>query len=224
MTLSVAELVQVSNRVLEAQREAQPDRDVMLVMFATPGNGPQPTLCLHTAEIDIERDRELVQSGAHLVTPTTRHIPDDCVPRSAKMRSRMAWWIAERQVRTYHPTAGALLLDHDGAVLETAHSNFLIVREGAVFSPPRASILPGISLKVVSELCAALGIAFHDQKVTVAECLSADEALLTGTSFGVVGVSQLNERPIPWPGPVLKSLTHAWNALVGVDIHRDYDR
>jgi branched-chain amino acid aminotransferase len=134
------------------------------------------------------------------------------------MRSRMVWWIAQQQAQDIEPGASALLLDAAGGVAETAAANFLIVRGGTVISPPRRSILGGVSLQVVEELCQELGMAFIERPLTLAECQAADEALLTGTAFCVAGVRRLQGVELPWPGLAARQLLAAWSARVGVDI------
>src|SRR5207302_1262988 len=137
-----------------------------------------------------------------------------------KQRSRLHWWLAEREARQIDPDAAALLLDLDGHVTETAFANFLIVRRGTVISPPRPGVLNGISLRVTTELCHDLGIPFAESPLTVADCQNADEALLTGTAFCLAGVQSLNGAALPWPGPITESLAAAWTRLVGLDYRR----
>lgn len=218
LTASIDDLDGIAQTTIASNRAIFRGRDFMVIMFATPGNRGLPTLCVHTSELDTDHYRPVTTNGARLVVPPTRHLPAECVPPSAKMRSRMFWWIAEQQVREVDPDASALLLDLNGHVTETALANFLIVRDGDVISPPRSTVLPGVSLQVVEELCHSLAIPFREQMLTLPDCLTADEALLTSTPFGVAGVSSINGRAIPWPGPILRRLHDAWSNLVGVDI------
>jgi branched-subunit amino acid aminotransferase/4-amino-4-deoxychorismate lyase len=204
--------------------------DVALVMFATPGpigyylgqpGGPgdaPPTLGLHTFPLPFARYRRLFREGAHLVVPPTRHVPPAVVDSRIKQRSRLHWWIAEREAQQIEPGASALLLNGDDHITETAAANFLLVRDGVVRTPPRSSVLGGISLQVVEELCAALGIPFEEKPLTLADALAADEAMLSCTSFCLAGVSQLNGKPLSWPGPILERLLHCWSQQVGLDI------
>jgi len=111
-------------------------------------------------------------------------------------------------------------LDSEGYVTETAAANFLLVKDGTVFSPPRQSILGGISLLTTEEICQELRIPFAERQLTFKDCLEADEALLTGTSFCLAGVSQLNGQSIPWPGKVFEKLLESWNQRVGMDIRK----
>lgn len=207
-----------------------PDDDLALVLFATPGpigayaglpggpgDGP-PTLGMHTFPLPFARYRRLFQEGARLVTPRTRHVPPSSVDPRIKQRSRLHWWLAEREAQDIEPGASALLLNESGHVTETAAANFLIVRGGTVLTPPRSSVLNGVSLQVVEELCAGLGIPFAEHPLTPEDCRAADEALLSCTSFCLAGVSRINGTPLAHPGPVFERLLAAWSQLVGREI------
>jgi branched-chain amino acid aminotransferase len=209
-----------------------PEQDLALVVFATPGpvgyyagqtggagDGP-PTLGMHTFPLPFARYARLFRDGAHLVIPATRHVPAVCVDPRIKQRSRLHWYLAEQEARLADPGASALLLDTAGRVTETAAANFLVVRKNTVLSPPRETVLGGVSLLTVQELCAELGIPFAEKPLGVDECLTAQEALLCSTPYCVAGVSRINDVPIPWPGPVLGRLQGAWGARVGVDLVR----
>jgi branched-chain amino acid aminotransferase len=209
-----------------------PGGDLALVMFATPGpvgyylgqaGGPgdaAPTLGLHTFPLPFARYARLFRDGARLVVPATRHVPAACVDPRIKQRSRLHWWVAEQEAHAADPAASALLLDADGHVTETAAANFLAVRGGTVVSPPRESVLEGVSLQVVRELCAELGIPFAERRLTPDDCLTADEALLASTPYCVAGVRRIQGVEIPWPGPVWTRLLAAWGGRVGLDIRR----
>lgn len=207
-----------------------PNQDLALVIIATPGpisyyaggvvdsGNESPTFAMHMFPLPLRRYAPLFRHGAHLVVPATRQIPASSLDPRIKHRSRLHWWIASQAARDLEPGAWALLLDADGYVTETAAANFLLVKDGIVYSPPRTSILGGISLLTVEEICQELRIPFQEQQLTVKDCLEADEALLTGTSFCLAGVSQLNGQPIPWPGKLFEKLLKAWNQRVGMDI------
>src|SRR5262249_16923768 len=117
--------------------------EVVVVLFAMPGEFG-PNLCITTEVLHGAHYRRILESGAKLMIPAVRHVPEECIPRSAKMRSRMFWWIAEQQAHDVDPDASALLLDLAGNVTETASANFLIVDNGTVVSPPQTGVLDGI--------------------------------------------------------------------------------
>ncbi len=205
--------------------------DLALVLFATPGpigyylgqataTGEQPTFGMHTFPLPFARYRPWIEGGAVVATPGVRQVPDASVDPRIKQRSRMHWWLAEQEVRRDYPGAQAILLDGDGFVTETASSNFLLVNNGTILSPPMTTILGGISLHVVGELCGRLGIPVEYRKISLGECYAADEALLTCTSYCIAGVRQINDHTLAWPGPMLRQLVEAWSREVGVNIHR----
>src|SRR5260370_41720572 len=121
-----------------------PEADYGVVVFSPPGiigyylgeaggvGDAPPTLGMHTLPLPFARYRRLFEEGATLAIPTVRHVPAASVDRAIKQRSRMHWWLADREVRARKPTATALLLDEHGHVTETAAANFLLVHGDTV--------------------------------------------------------------------------------------------
>jgi len=223
--------------------ELRPEEDLSLVMFATPGpigyyasspfslreerrrsegeddsGDSRSTFGMHTFLLPLSRYAPLFQRGAHLVVPSTQAVPVASIDPRIKHRSRLHWWIANQEAEQMEHGAWALLLDANGNVTETAAANFLIVKDGVVCSPPRSTILGGISLLTVEEICQEKGIPFQERPLTLNDGLQADEALLTGTSFCIAGVSRIGAASIPWPGRIFEQLLEAWNLRVGLDI------
>jgi branched-chain amino acid aminotransferase len=224
LTRIAGELVECNAKLLE------PHNDLALVVFVTPGpigyyaglegaaGDAAPTLGMHTFPLPFRRYQRLFRQGAHLVTAATRQVPPACVDPRIKQRSRMHWWLADREVQAQHPGAMALLLDDHDHLTETAAANVLLVKQGVVLSPPRANILPGISLQVVEELCRQQGIAFQERPLTVIDARTADEILLTSTPYCLCGVSRFDGLAVPWPGPVFQLLLADWSGIMGLDI------
>jgi len=224
ITNAAARLVEHNSGLLSG------DQELILVMIATPGligyyTGQQtgigasgPTFAMHTFPLPYTRYRHLFEQGARLVTPRTCAVPRACVDPHIKQRSRMHWWIAEQEAHASDPSASALLLDENGLITETAFANVLLVRGDTVVSPPTETVLGGVSLQVVRELCSELRIPFVEQSMRLEDCFQADECLLTSTAFCVAGVRSLNGHTWPWPGPMLERLLSRWSDQVGVDI------
>jgi branched-subunit amino acid aminotransferase/4-amino-4-deoxychorismate lyase len=225
--LADSELAEIAHHlVAENARGLAADDDLALVLFATPGiaAAPQsqtaPTLCVYTMPLPLAEFADLFRNGARLVTPTARHVPPECVSPTIKHRSRLHWWIAEHEVSITEEGCHTLLLDGQGHVTETATSNFMIVRHGHVLTPRSGSVLPGISLRLVSEFCHDLGIPFAETDLTLRECGRAEEAMLSCTSYSLAPVAQLNETRYTCPGPVFERLLATWSEHVGMDIRR----
>ncbi|MFL5340687.1 MAG: aminotransferase class IV [Gemmataceae bacterium] len=219
--LAAVDLIPPAEQLIEHNAALLPEsEELFLILLATPGECARPTLAMHTVPLDADAYRPLLARGAKLVVPSIRHVPARCQPPTAKMRSRLFWWLAEQEAHAVDPESSALLLDLAGCVTETAAANFLIVQNKVVVSPPRSAVLDGISLGVVEELCREVGLAFVERSFDLDACYGADEALLTSTPYGVAGVSLLNGRPVPWPGPVLGQLHDAWCGRLRQEIWR----
>jgi branched-chain amino acid aminotransferase len=223
------ELDSIARELLDRNRPLLgADGELAVVVFATPGpagalvghvdNGP-PTIGMYAFPVTFARFRRMFDEGARLAF-SERAIPSGCIDPHIKHRSRLPWWLAEREVG---PGATPLLVTPgpEHFVRETPSANFLAVQDGTVVSPPREAILNGIGLSVVEKLCGTLGIPFAEREMTAAELDAAPaECLLTNSSFCIAGVSELGGKRVPWPGPAWRQLLAAWSDLVGLDIAR----
>jgi len=206
--------------------------DLAIVFFITPGENAvyagsaagrvhlEPTFCIHTFPLPFSNWAHLFRDGAHVVTPSIRHIPLQCVDPKIKCRSRMHWWLADQEAHLTDPKAITLLLDLDGNVTETSGSNFLIAKHGAAISPTACNTMRGISRQNVIELCAKLHIVFTERDFQVHDVINADEAFLTTTPYGIAPVTRINGLDIGngKPGPLFKRIASAWSEQVGFDI------
>jgi branched-subunit amino acid aminotransferase/4-amino-4-deoxychorismate lyase len=181
---------------------------------------PRPIVCLHTYRLPFHLWVKKYREGQRLVTTGVEQVSQRCWPPALKCRSRMHYYLADRQAAAIDPQARALLLDAQGFVVEASTANVLIYRGKGLLSPPLSKILHGISLSVVTELAGQLGIPFTERDLTIDDLSAADEVLLTSTSVCILPVTQLNGRPIGAgrPDRTFSELMRAWSALVGLDI------
>jgi branched-subunit amino acid aminotransferase/4-amino-4-deoxychorismate lyase len=211
-----------------------PADELGLIQFVTAGEYPTyagmagrparttPTVCAHTFPMPFELWARKMQTGAHLVTPSIRHVPPQCYDPKMKYRSRMHYYLADQEARLVDPDAAALLLDLHGNVTETSGANFLMVERGTVVSPTTVNTLPGVSRATVIELCGKLGIPFVERDIQVYGVMNADEAFLTSTPYCLMPVTRINGAAIGdgRPGPMAKRLLAAWSEEVGLDIEK----
>jgi branched-chain amino acid aminotransferase len=103
----------------------------------------------------------------------------------------------------------ALMQNQAGDLAECSQSNFFIVRNGAVLTPPLgAGLLPGITREFVLELANELAIPAREAPLTPADLETADEAFITGTTREVTPVTAVDELRIGdgVPGPISRRL------------------
>jgi branched-chain amino acid aminotransferase len=180
------------------------------------------TVCVHTFPLLWKLWAKKLREGAHLVTPSIRHVPPQCIDPKIKYRSRMHYYLADQEARLVDPEASALLLDLDGNVTETSAANFLFVERGTIVSPTTRNTLSGVSRATAIELAAQLGISFIERDSQLYHAINADEAFLTSTPYCLMPVTKINGLPVGdgKPGPIFHRLLDAWSRLVGVDIER----
>lgn len=231
--LSPEEMLARTNELAEANcRLIGPREDLGIVHFVTPGEnalyagsagaaGPlKPTICIHSFPLRFEMWRHLFTEGAHVVTPSVRHIPPQCIDPKMKNRSRLHWWLADRQSQAVDPRAISLLLDLNGNVTECAGSNFVILKGRTVISPTSRSILQGISLQTIRELAGDIGLEFIEKDFQPYDVVNADEAWLTTTPYCMAPCTRINGIPVGdgRPGPWFRKMLSAWSSLAGLDI------
>lgn len=202
--------------------------DLGLAMFVTPGpyaamtgDVSRPTICLHTFPMRFFVWAAKYTQGELLATTSVRQVPEDCWPPELKCRSRMHYYLADQEARRLHPGSRAIMLDHDGFVVEATTANIVLYRSDSGFVlPPTEKVLPGISQAELLSIATALELPFSHADIRPDDVASADEVFLTSTSPCMLPVTRFNGRPIGTgqPGPTFAACIAAWSERVGVDI------
>lgn len=113
-----------------------------------------------------------------------------------KTTSRLAYHLAREEARA----AGAdeALLAGEAGLLEGSASNLFLAIEGTLVTPPHElGILPGITRRVVLDLCARLAIPAAERPIALAELDRAAEAFLTNSVQEVVPLAEVGARRLP---------------------------
>jgi len=192
--------------------------------FAPPG---EPIVALHTYHLPFRLWARKYDVGQALRTVSIRQVPDECWPAELKCRSRMHYFLADREAAAAEPGARAVLLDLAGHVTESSTANVIVVgSDGRLISPPRSAILPGISLDTVLDTARQLGLDTSQSPIAPDDLYKASEVLLTSTSSCILPVTTIDGATIGdgSPGPVFHRLMDAWSRRVGVDITQQATR
>lgn len=212
-------------------RLIDPTEDLSIVLFVTPGaylpdaNGldgrvPSVTTCIYTAPLPLDRYAEWYESGVHLMVPSIRHIPPECLDPHIKTRSRMNWYLADREVRRRDPGAMALLVDLEGNATETGSGNLFVVVDGKLITPRKEITLEGIAQQFVLQLAEKLNVPAERGDIGLEEFVRAEEAFLTSSTYCIAPVTRFEGKPVGngRPGEISKRLLHEWSSVVNVDI------
>jgi len=164
----------------------------------------EPTLFMFTQAADIV-DRPTAKTGIAVKT-----IPD---PRWARRDIKSIMLLGQILAKREAAAAGAQeawLVDDRGFVTEGASSSALIVTDDNVLvtRPNSQAILPGCTRKAVLAIAERDGVTVEERLFTVAEALSAREAILTSASNFVLPVVRIDDSPIGdgTPGAIARRL------------------
>lgn len=230
--VSLAEMGTIAETLVKQNhRLLMPGDDLGVAILVTPGpyagfsadSDAGPTLCISTYPLAFRLWAARYHQGQSLVTTQVQQVPPQCWPLELKCRSRMHYYLADLEARRRSPGSRAVLHDASGHLTETSTANLVLVDAGGgLVSPPRQSILPGVSLAVLAELATRAGLSLTERPITPKDLATADEALLTSTPNCLLPVTRFNDQPIGGgvPGPVFRQLLAAWSDLVGLDIER----
>ena len=229
--MTADEMHALSLRVLAAnQHLLGPDDDCWLVHNISRGlsvAGADPTVQRSPATIIIFTSPMILTDwagfyieGCHAVTPMSRAMPAQALDARIKNRSRMAYTLAEIEVKLVDPKAQGILLDIDGNIAENKGGNFFIVADGVLKTPTTRNALAGVSRATVLELAAQLGVPTREMDIQPYDVYTADEAFFTSTPYCIMPATRFNGLPVGngKVGAFTKRLLAGWSELVGVDI------
>ena len=206
------------------------DEDVWIVHNISRGSGAlaadptqqrsPATVIIYTAPLILRDWAAFYTEGCHAVTPFSRAIPTQSLDARIKNRSRLAYTLAEAEVKLVDPAAQSVILDTDGNVTENKGGNFFIYAEGTLKTPHARGALAGISRETALELAGDLGIATQVTEFQPYDIYTADEAFFTSTPYCIMPATKFNGLPVGdgKVGPVTRRLLEAWGELVGLDI------
>jgi len=206
----------------------EPPPDLALVIFVTAGDlaaqhlgrsGP-PRVGIHTFPLAFGLWAAAYERGVALRSVSVRQVPEACWPQAAKVRSRLHYFLADREAVQVEPGARAILTQLDGRISETSTANVAVVHDGRVLTPPATDALPGVSLAFTRGLAERLSIPWEERSLTITDLAAAEEILLTSTPNCILPVTRFDGRTVGSgvPGPQFGRLLEAWNASVGIDI------
>ena len=110
----------------------------------------------------------------------------------------------------------AIMLDPQGFVSECTGENLFLARKGTVYTTPRATILEGVTRDSLLTIARDLGYPVAEQVITRDQLYMADELFVCGTAAEVIGLREVDARPIGSgaTGPVTRALQAAFHDAV----------
>jgi len=206
-----------------------PDEDLWIVHNISRGEYPltgdqsterKPTVIINTAPVNLAYWAEFYVRGCHAVTPPSRIMPAQSLDPKIKNRSRMAYTLAELEVKLVDPRAQGILLDINGLLAENKGGNFFVVQEGVLKTPRTLEALAGVTRQTTLEIAESSGIPTEVCDLQPYDVYTAEEAFFTSTPYCIMPATTFNGLPVGdgEVGPVTKRLLAGWEQLTGVDV------
>ena len=152
--------------------------------------------------------------GIRVITASTRRNTPSCLDSKIHHNNLLNNILASIEANVAGVDS-AVMLDLQGFISETNDTNLFIVWDGRVLTPCADSCLPGLTRKIVLDLCELHGIPAQERNLSLTELYAADEAFTTGTMGELTPILKADGRLIAGGkrGPVTKRLQ---------DLHRAY--
>ncbi len=152
--------------------------------------------------------------GIRVVTASTRRNTPQCLDSKIHHNNLLNNILAAIEANVAGVDA-AIMLDVNGFVSETNDTNLFLVRSGEVLTPHADSCLPGLTRRMILEICGQQGIPAVERNLSLAEVYTADEVFTTGTMGELTPVLEADGRLIAdgSAGPMTRRLQK---------LHRDY--
>ncbi len=109
----------------------------------------------------------------------------------------------------------AIMLDPSGYVAECTGENIFVVRNNAIYTVPRGSILEGITRDSLITIAGDMGYTVIEEPISRDQLYIADEVFVCGTAAEVIGLREIDFRTIGSgkTGPVTRKLQKAFDEL-----------
>lgn len=109
----------------------------------------------------------------------------------------------------------ALMLDMNGNIAEASGANFFMEKDGALHTPKTGHILPGITRRMVMEICDELDLAIFEREILPEELETADSAFLCGTAAEITAIESIDGKEFskPWNKSLGRLIQEAYHCL-----------
>lgn len=108
----------------------------------------------------------------------------------------------------------------NGIVTEGSHSSVLGVKDGTVYTHPDSNlILPGITKKVIFEICRENGIQITEEGIPASGLAEMDEMMIAGTGSEITPVVKIDDYRVGdgKPGPVTRFIQDKFFDQIRID-------
>lgn len=152
-------------------------------------------------------DRKLYKNGAKVLTVHYERI----FPHS-KSLNMLPSYLAYKKAKE-KGCYDALLLDSKDHILEGTRTNFFVIKDKKIYTPPMEQVLEGVTLKTVTEVAKQNGYTLAEKPIPLSAIQKYDGAFLTSTSTKIMPLSQIDDFSLTIPN-TLRELMKAYDVFL----------
>jgi len=134
-------------------------------------------------------------AGIRVVTASTRRNTPQCLDSKIHHNNLLNNILASIEANVAGVDS-AIMLDVHGFVSETNDTNLFIVRDGIVSTPHADSCLPGLTRKMILQICAENALVANERNISLTEIYTADEVFTSGTMGELTPILEADGRQI----------------------------
>ena len=133
--------------------------------------------------------------GIRVVTASTRRNTPSCLDSKIHHNNLLNNILASIEANVAGVDS-AVMLDMQGFLSETNDTNLFLVRDGTVLTPHADACLPGLTRRMILDICARDGMPAVERNLSITELYAADEAFTTGTMGELTPILEADGRVI----------------------------
>ena len=134
-------------------------------------------------------------NGIRVITASTRRNTPQCLDSKIHHNNLLNNILASIEANVAGMDS-AIMLDVHGFVSETNDTNLFVVQKGVVCTPHADSCLPGITRRMVLDICRQYELPTRECNLSMAEIYTADEVFTSGTMGELTPVLEVDGRII----------------------------
>jgi branched-chain amino acid aminotransferase group I len=134
-------------------------------------------------------------SGIRVITASTRRNTPQCLDSKIHHNNLLNNILASIEANVAGVDS-AIMLDINGFVSETNDTNLFIVRKGVVCTPCADACLPGLTRRMILDICRANNVPAEERNLSLTELYTAEEVFTSGTMGELTPILEADGRVI----------------------------
>jgi len=162
---------------------------IRLILIVASDKKEEPMFCIFDVGLSFY-DKKDYKKGVKAIT-----FKGERVFPQAKVKCLTLNFVALREAQK-RGAKDALLINHNGQILEGTRSNFFAVKNGIVYTAPLTQVLQGITRKILVDIVRANDIPLVEEAIYYSKIKEYDEIFFTSTSMNVMPISMIDDYEV----------------------------